>query len=177
MGDFTSSNEATATATESTVIDNHAVVSMSYLLENGNGELLDSSQGQLPLVYMHNTNALLIGLERELTGKRKGDAIDVVLYPEDAYGYVKEELVQTLPRERFDGITLTIGMRVKASNTQNGEIELMTVTEINDDTVIVDSNHPLAGQILHFNISIVDVREPTEAELEQGYAVHTNAAI
>ena len=162
------------TATDGMVIDNNAVVSMSYLLENGNGELLDSSQGQLPLVYMHNTNAILIALERELTGKRKGDAIDVVLYPEDAYGYAKEELLQSLPRERFDGIALKLGMRVKASNQQSGETELMTVTEINDDTVIVDANHPLAGQILHFNISIVDVREPTKAELKQGFAVSTS---
>jgi len=161
---------------ENMEIDNNAVVSMRYLLVNGDGETLDSSQGQLPLVYMHNTNALLIGLERELTGKRKGDAIDVVLYPEDAYGYAKEELVQTLPRERFDGMELTVGMRVKASNKQKDETELMTVTEINDDTVVVDSNHPLAGQILHFNVVIVDVRNPTEAELAQGYAVHTNAA-
>jgi len=164
------------TMAEGMEIDNNAVVSMSYLLENGDGVLLDSSQGQLPLVYMHNTNAILIGLERELTGKRKGDAVDVVLYPEDAYGYSKEELFQTLPRERFDGIALTVGMRVKASNKQNGESEMITVTEINDDTVTVDSNHPLAGQILHFSISIVDVREPTKAELAQGYAIHTNAA-
>jgi len=173
MADAVDSDDANAS--EGMLIDDHAVVSMSYLLENGNGELLDSSQGQLPLVYMHNTNAILSGLERELTGKRKGDAVDVVLYPEDAYGYAKEELLQTLPKERFDGITLTLGMRVKASNKENGETELMTVTEINDDTVTVDSNHPLAGQILHFNIAIVDVREPTEAELEQGYAVSTNA--
>lgn len=156
-------------------IDNNAVVSMSYLLENANGELLDSSQGQLPLVYMHNTNAILRGLERELTGKKKGDAVDVVLYPEDTYGYAKDELFQTLPKERFEGIELTVGMRVKASNKQSGEIELVTVAEINDDDVVVDSNHPLAGQILHFNIAIVDVREPTAVELEQGYAAHTNA--
>jgi len=161
---------------ETMEIDNNAVVSMSYLLENGNGELLDSSQGQLPLVYMHNTNAILSSLERELTGKKKGDAVDVVLYPEDAYGYAKEELLQTLPLERFEGIALSVGMRVKASNKHSGEMELMTVAQIDDDTVVVDSNHPLAGQILHFNISIVDVREPTEDELNQGYAVQTNPA-
>lgn len=173
MTDSVGDNDVTRA--EGMEIDDNAVVSMSYLLENGDGVLLDSSQGQLPLVYMHNTNAILIGLERELTGKRKGDAVDVVLYPEDAYGYAKEELLQTLPRERFKDIALTVGMRVKALNRQNGDSELMTVTEINDDTVTVDLNHPLAGQILHFSVSIVDVREPTKAELEQGYAVHTNA--
>lgn len=157
------------------IIDDHAVVSMSYRLENGDGELLDSSQGQLPLVYMHNTNALLSSLERELTGHQKGDALDVVIYPEDGYGYSKEELIQELPRSRFDGIDLSVGLRVKASNQQNDETEMMTVTGITDETVTVDTNHPLAGQILHFKIVIVDVRMPTQVELDQGYAVHTNA--
>jgi len=82
---------------QKSVIDDNAVVSMSYRLENGDGELLDSSQGQLPMVYMHNTNAILISLERELTGKQKGDTVDVIIYPEDAYGYAKEELIYELP--------------------------------------------------------------------------------
>ncbi len=101
------------------VIDDNAVVSISYRLENGNGELLDTSQGQLPLVYMQNTNAILIGLERELTGKTKGETLDVVLYPEDGYGYSDEELIEELPLERFEGIDLKVGMRVKASNKQS----------------------------------------------------------
>ncbi|MCL4157138.1 UNVERIFIED_CONTAM: hypothetical protein GTU68_014506 [Idotea baltica] len=147
---------------------------MSYRLENGDGELLDSSQGQLPLVYMHNTNAILSTLERELTGKAKGDALDVVIYPEDGYGYAKQELVQEVPREHFAGIELSEGLRVKASNKQNDETEMLTITEVKEDTVVVDANHPLAGQILHFKIVIVDVREPTKAEIEQGFATSTN---
>ena len=155
-------------------IDDHAVVTISYRLENGDGEVIDSSQGQLPLVYMHNTNALLNSLERELTGKVKGDALDVVIYPEDGYGYSKEELIQSVPREQFDGVELSVGLRIKASNKQTDEIELLTVTEINEDSVVVDANHPLAGQILHFQLVVVDVREPTEAELAQGFAVTAN---
>jgi len=166
-----------ATETEPTVIiDDNAVVSMSYLLENGDGELLDSSQGQLPMVYMHNTNAILFSLERELTGKTKGDAVDVVIYPEDGYGYAQEELIQEVPREQFASIgELTIGQRIKASNKENDETELLTIKEIREDTIVVDANHPLAGQILHFKISIVDVRAPTPGELEQGFATSTNA--
>jgi len=156
------------------VIDDNAVVAMSYRLENGDGELLDSSQGQLPLVYMHNTSAILSSLERELTGRRKGEALDVVIYPEDGYGYAKEELVKNVSREQFSGIDLTLGMRIKASNKENEETQLLTVTAIEEDTVTVDANHPLAGQILHFHIAIVEVRDPTEQELEQGYAVNTN---
>lgn len=157
------------------VIDDNAVVSMSYLLENGHGELLDSSQGQLPMVYMHNTNAILSSLERELTGKRKGEALDVVIYPEDGYGYRDEDLVEEVQKEQFSAVNnLAVGMRVKATNQQNDEEQLITVVAINDDTVVVDANHPLAGQVLNFKITIVDVREPTDAELKQGFAVHTN---
>ena len=155
-------------------IDDNVVVSMSYRLENGDGEELDSSQGQLPLVYMHNTNSIMVSLEREITGKQKGDAFDVVIYPEDGYGYPKEELIQELPIERFEGIDVVPGLRVKASNKESNETEMMTVTEVREDSVVVDSNHPLAGQILLFKIVIVDVREPTEQELAQGYALSTN---
>lgn len=158
------------------LIDDQCVVSMSYRLENGDGEVLDSSQGQLPMVYMHNTNAILFSLERELTGKQQGDAVDVVIYPEDGYGYAKEELFLELPSEQFEGIELEPGQRVKASNKENDAIEMMTITEVREDTVIVDTNHPLAGQILHFHIVIISVREPTDAELAQGFAVHTNAS-
>lgn len=157
-------------------IDDFAVVSMSYRLENGAGELLDSSQGQLPLVYMHNTNAILFSLERELTGKVKGDALDVVIYPEDGYGYAKEELVQELPKSQFADIdSLAVGLRIKATNKDENQTQMMTVTDIRDDTVVVDYNHPLAGQVLHFNIVIVNVRQATEAELAQGFATTSNA--
>lgn len=157
------------------LIDDNVVVSMSYRLENGDGELIDSSQGQLPLVYMHNTNAILVSLEREITGRQKGDAFDVVIYPEDGYGYAKEELFQEIPKDRFEGIDLVVGLRVRASNKESDDTEMMTVTQINEDSVTVDTNHPLAGQILLFKIVIVDVREPTAAEIEQGFAVQTNA--
>jgi len=160
---------------QSMVIDDNAVVSISYKLENGHGELLDSSQGQLPLVYMHNTNAILSSLERELTGSRKGDALDVVIYPEDAYGYANEELITELPKSHFEDLTdLAVGLRIKATNKQDDDSTMMTVKEIRDDTIVVDTNHPLAGQVLHFSIAVVAVREPTEAELAQGYATSTN---
>jgi len=83
-------------------------------------------------------------------------------------------LIQALPRSQFDGIDLQVGMRIKASNKENNEVEMLSVVKIDEDEVTVDANHPLAGQILHFTIAIVDVREPTASELEQGYALSTN---
>ena len=156
------------------IIDDNRVVSMHYQLTNGFGELVDSSQGDLPLVYMHNTNALLPSLERELTGHQAGENLDITIYPEDGYGYADEELVAEWPREKLaESEQLKVGMRFKALS-KDGESQMVTVKEIDEDTVVLDANHPLAGQVLHFNIAIVSVREPTEQEIETGIATQTN---
>ncbi|MFK7890229.1 MAG: peptidylprolyl isomerase [Granulosicoccus sp.] len=156
------------------IIDDNRVVSMHYQLTDGFGELIDSSQGSLPMVYMHNSNSLLPSLERELTGKRVGEHLAVTIYPEDGYGYADESLVAEWPREAIEkhaGLSgkLSVGMRVKALDS-DGESTLVTVREIRDDVVVLDANHPLAGKVLNFMIAIIDVREPSAAELEQGFA-------
>ena len=156
------------------IIDDNYVISMHYQLNNGFGELIDSSQGDLPLVYMHNTNVLLPTLERELTGHKAGDHLAVTIYPEDGYGYADEELIAEWPRESIEKTQeLVLGMRFKAL-AKDGDSQMVTVTEIRDDTVVLDANHPLAGQVLNFTIAIVSVREATPSELEQGYANNTN---
>lgn len=158
------------------VIDDNRVVSMHYRLSNGFGEEIDSSLGVLPLVYMHNTAVLLPSLERELTGHVAGDQLDVTIYPEDGYGYADEELLQEFPKELLNpSLELVIGMRIEAKDKE-GEAQLVTLREIRDDTVLLDANHPLAGQVLHFSLAIVAVRDPTEAELAEGAAVVTNPA-
>lgn len=163
---------------ESMIIDDDCVVGLHYRLSNGFGELIDGSQGDLPLVYMHNTNALLPSLERELTGHRAGEALEVTIYPEDGYGYADESLVQDWPLEEVQkhlpaGMPLVVGQRLKARGSDE-QTQLLTIVAIEDDNVRLDANHPLAGQVLHFEISIVAVREPTEAEREQGFASSVN---
>ncbi len=156
------------------IIDDNAVVAIHYNLNNGFGEVIDTSQGQLPLVYMHNTNALLPSLERELTGRTAGEQFDVTIYPEDGYGYADENLVQTMDRSLFDEVKdLQVGMRVRLIGTDE-RIEMITVRELHDDTVVADANHPLAGQVLHFQIAIVTVRQPTATEVAQGFAASVN---
>ena len=165
-------NSSTDTMPDSMlIIDEQRVVSIHYQLTNGFGETIDSSQGDVPLVYMHNSNALLPSLERELTGHIAGEHIAVTIYPEDGYGYAREELIAEWPREAIEQSQqeLKLGMRFKALGN-DGESKLVTVTEIRDDVVILDANHPLAGQVLNFMIAIVDVREPTDDELAQGHA-------
>lgn len=155
---------------EDLIIDDNNVVSLHYQLTNGFGELIDSSQGDLPLVYMHNTRALLPSLERELTGASAGENISVTIYPEDGYGYPDEDLIAEWPKETLkQAQDMKVGMRFKAMSKE-GESQLVTVSEVRDETVVLDANHPLAGQVLNFTIAIVEVRLPTEAEVEQGHA-------
>ena len=150
---------------ESLIIDEHRIVLMHYQLDNGFGEMVDTSLGGLPMTYMHNAGALLPSLEREMTGRQKGDEFEVAIYPEDGYGYRDEALISKLPRQAFADVgKLHVGMRVreKKSDEQSG---LFTVLVIAEDEITVDANHPLAGQVLHFRIAVVDVREPSEQEL------------
>jgi len=157
------------------IIDDNQVVSMHYRLNNGFGEEVDSSLGALPLVYMHNTSALLPALERELTGHVAGDQLEFTIYPEDGYGYVDEELVQELPKALLDpSLELVVGMRIEAKDKDGKKTQLLSLKEIREDTVILDANHPLAGQVLHFHVAIVAVRKPTEQELIDGLAVASN---
>lgn len=152
-------------------IDDQCIVSLHYQLTNGFGELIDSSQGNLPLVYMHNTNVLLPSLERELTGMRAGEHVSITIYPEDGYGYADEELIAEWPRESIEqSQELVVGMRFKALSKE-GESQLVTLTEIQEESVILDANHPLAGQVLNFVMAIINVREPTDVEIEQGCVI------
>lgn len=161
---------------EGLLIDDNVVVVMHYQLTDGFGTLIDSSSGDVPLVYMHNTNALLPSLERELTGHRAGDHVAVTIYPEDGYGYPDESLVQRFPREALEAVREpAVGMRVQVKG-KDGEAMLATVRELDDEGVVLDANHPLAGQVLNFAIAIVAVREPTEAELAAGAATAVNPA-
>jgi len=107
-----------------------------------------------------------------------GDHVAVTIYPEDGYGYPDEELIAEWPRKAIEQSQqeLKLGMRFKAL-AEDGNSKLVSVTEIRDDVVVLDANHPLAGQVLNFMIAIVSVREPTPEELEQGYAVSTNSRL
>lgn len=151
---------------EPVIIDDNRIVLMHYQLDNGFGEMVDTSLGAVPMTYMHNAGMLLPALERELTGRQKGDEFELAIYPEDGYGYRDEDLVAKMPRSAFDDLgELTVGMRVRDKRVSD-ESSLFTVLVIGDEEVTIDANHPLAGQVLHFRIAIVDVREPSAQELK-----------
>jgi len=148
------------------MIKQNSVVTMHYELKDAAGEVLDSSKGQDPLVYLHGAGNIIVGLEEQLVGKTVGDNVDAVVSPEKGYGMPVEALIQTVPKEAFgeEIDKVEVGMRFQAE-TEQGPVPVI-VTEMNDDTVTVDGNHPLAGKELHFQVSIAEIRDATAEEIE-----------
>ena len=144
------------------------VVSVHYTLRDGGGTVLDSSEGDSPLVYLHGHDGLLPGLERAIEGMEAGDRSQVVLAPGDAYGERDPEAVLRATRDQFpDDIELAPGLEVAAHGPE-GPVTFRVV-EVTDDGAVLDGNHPLAGVELHFALTVLDVREATADELEHGH--------
>ncbi len=145
------------------------VVTFHYTLTNNAGELVDTSREGEPLPYLHGANNIVPGLEQELEGKNVGDSLKVEVPPHLGYGEYMEEMVQQVPRDMFTGIdTLEVGMQFHAEG-QSGQQHVVTITAIEEDKVTVDGNHDLAGETLHFDVEVMDVREATEDELAHGH--------
>ncbi|MDM7856884.1 FKBP-type peptidyl-prolyl cis-trans isomerase [Thiopseudomonas acetoxidans] len=152
------------------LIADNTVVAIDYTLRNDEGEVLDSSEGVQPLVYLHGAANIIPGLEQALVGKKVGDALSVIVEPEQAYGEYITELVATLSRSMFEGVEeLQVGMQFHAS-APDGGMQIVTIRDIEGDDVTVDGNHPLAGQRLSFEVEVKDVREASAEEIEHGHA-------
>ena len=150
-------------------IQKNRVVSIHYTLANKQGEVIDSSEGQGPLTYLHGENQLINGLEKALEGKEPGENVNVTVPPEEAYGPVLTELFQEVPRSAFANIeNLHDGMQLQAQ-TEEGQIRHVRVVKVGDDTVKIDVNHPLAGEELHFDVTVENVREATAEEVDHGH--------
>ncbi len=146
-----------------------SVVSIHYTLTNAEGNVLDSSEGQDPLAYLHGASNIIPGLENALVGKSVGDSLKVTVEPEEGYGPVRDELVQDVDRSAFSGIeSIEIGMQFMAQ-TPWGE-QPVTVVKVEGDNITLDGNHPLAGQTLTFDVEVVEVRAATDEEVEHGHA-------
>jgi FKBP-type peptidyl-prolyl cis-trans isomerase SlyD len=150
-------------------VADQCVVAIHYTLTNAGGEELDSSRGADPLTYLHGVGALIPGLERELVGLVAGDDRTVVVQPEDAYGLMDERLIQEVPLEALAGIEdLAVGMRLQ-SRAPDGRVQNLVVDAIGEATVTLNANHPLAGEVLRFDVRIESVREATPEELAHGH--------
>ncbi|WP_165855071.1 FKBP-type peptidyl-prolyl cis-trans isomerase [Marinobacter sp. JSM 1782161] len=147
------------------------VVTIHYTLTNEQGEQLDSSreEGREPLTYLEGAQNIISGLESALNEKDAGDKVQVSVDPAEGYGEVNEELVQPVPRSAFEGVdTIEPGMQFQAQTP--GGPQVVRVVKVEEETVTIDANHPLAGETLNFDVEVVETREPTEEEVEHGHA-------
>jgi FKBP-type peptidyl-prolyl cis-trans isomerase SlyD len=150
-------------------VGDDTVVSIDYTLKDNDGEVIDTSEGREPLAYLHGHGNIIPGLEKALEGKAEGDEIQVQIEPDEGYGPHRQELVQNVSMEAFSGMDkVEPGMKFNAESAQGPLV--VKVTEINGDQVTIDANHDLAGQQLNFDVTVRDVREASQQELEQGQA-------
>lgn len=121
------------------------------------GTQFDSSSGGEPLEFKLGGGEVIPGFDSAVNGMSAGDTKTVAIPPEEAYGVRHEQLVQEVPRSALpDEVTPTVGMQLQ-SQSPDGQLMLLVITEVTDDTITVDGNHPLAGQTLNFDIELVEI--------------------
>jgi FKBP-type peptidyl-prolyl cis-trans isomerase SlyD len=149
-------------------IAENTVAVIDYTLTDNDGTVIDSSEGAGPLAYLHGAGNIITGLEEALLGKEAGDKVTASIEPAKAYGDRHDQLKQEVPRELFTGIdSIEVGMQFQ-SETEQGPV-LVTVVEVQEQTITVDGNHPLAGVHLNFDVDVREVREATQEELDHGH--------
>jgi len=149
-------------------IANNMAVSIHYTLTNDEGDVIDSSVGNEPLVYLHGNGNIISGLEKALHGKTEGEQFTVRLEAQEAYGEFMEERVQTVPRDMFEGVDeLAVGMQFQADVSSGPGV--VTIVEIEGDDITIDGNHPLAGIPLTFDVEIVEIRPANPEEIAHGH--------
>lgn len=136
----------------------NTIVTMDYTLRLDSGEVVDSSEGNDPLVFQFGRGQIIPGLERELAGLKMGDQKEVRVAPEEAYGSRQLRGVHQIPLDRFPkDITPAVGMRLTVRGPQGEEVPF-TIAAIADGQATLDFNHPLAGETLTFSVMVRDVR-------------------
>lgn len=145
------------------------VVTLAYTLRDEDGDVLDSSEGDGPLEYLHGAENIVPGLEKALAGKRIGDKLRVVVPPEEGYGEWDEDGVQVLTRGNFpEDMEIEVGLQLVMED-EDGDPVPFWIAEIQGDDVTIDFNHPLAGAKLDFDVEVVGIRAATPTELTHGH--------
>ncbi|NPV67626.1 MAG: peptidylprolyl isomerase [Anaerolineae bacterium] len=150
-------------------IQDGLVVSVQYTLKLDDGEIIDESTADDPLLYLHGADNIIPGLERALTGMAVNETKHVTVAPADAYGEYDEDALESFPLGFFpEDLELEPGLMLDMSD-ENGNLFEATIVDVNDDEVLVDFNHPLAGETLHFDVKVLALREATPEELAHGH--------
>jgi FKBP-type peptidyl-prolyl cis-trans isomerase SlyD len=150
-----------------TEVANDLVVTIEYKL-TVDGEMIDSSDGE-PLEYLHGHANIIYGLEKEITGMKIGESKKVEVSPEEGYGELDPEAILEVSRSEFpEDVPLEPGIELEITDDE-GDMMFATIMEVGEENVLLDTNHPLAGQTLFFEVSVVSLRQATETEVEHGH--------
>jgi FKBP-type peptidyl-prolyl cis-trans isomerase SlyD len=149
-------------------IAKNTAVRIDYVLKSDEGKIIDkSSDGQFN--FLSGAKNIISGLESALQGKTEGDELEMTIAPIEAYGEVDSARVQTVKREMFpEGVDIQVGAQFHGASP-SGEPIVVTVASIDGDDIVIDGNHALAGQTLHFAVTVVEVRKASEEERSHGH--------
>ena len=155
--------------TEGATAADGMVVVFHYTLTDDEGEVIDSSQDGDPMPYLHGAENIVPGLETQMKGKTAGDSFEAKVPAAEAYGEKEGPGPEAVPREAFpEGVEITPGMSFMAEGPEGGHMPIF-VTDVDETTVFVDANHPLAGVDLTFAVEIVGIRAASEDEKAHGH--------
>ena len=145
------------------------VVTIEYEMKV-DGEVLDSSVDEGPLPYLHGHGNIIAGLETALVGMKIGESKSLVVEPKDGYGERVDDAMMDVPREEFpEEVPVEVGVELEVTD-QEGDIMLVTIAKVADEMVTLDTNHPLAGLKLDFELKVIDIRDATPEEIEHEHA-------
>ena len=132
-------------------------VKVHYTGTLDDGEEFDSSQGRAPLEFIIGSGSVIPGFESAVVGMSPGETRTVIVGADEAYGAHHPEAVREIGRDRIPSdVDVELGMRLEAQDTDGNRL-VLTVVDVNDDTVTLDANHPLAGEDLTFEIELVEI--------------------
>jgi len=150
-------------------IEANKVVTMNFTLTDDTGNILDSTEQGGPFSYIVGKGMVLPKLEEAVSIMMIGTKKQLKLVAKDGYGEYNEDAVQAVGKENFpEDFILEAGMEYMASNPDGVQMPFI-ITNVEDETVTVDFNHPLAGKNLHFDLELIDVRDATAEELAHGH--------
>ena len=148
-------------------VGNSMVVEIHYIMKNESGEVIDTTQDQDPIAYLHGANNIIEGLEDALDELEVGDDFDVSIPPEKSFGIQDMRLINTVDKSIFPEETkFEIGEQFMVESDQGPRP--IVIKEVSDKTVVIDGNHELAGQTVHYSGTVVSIREANKNELYHG---------
>lgn len=148
-------------------VGKNTVVTIDYQLLDASGALLEQEQG---IAYLHGGyGGVLPVLETAMEGASVGQEVRARVEPEDGFGHYEEDAMRKEPRSAFPP-DVQVGMQFAGSAEDGQEMAVFTVREVTTDTVLVDGNHPLAGQTVEFVVTVRGLRNATEEEVAHGHA-------